>query len=248
MISTDTRKSYGFGREIDQFNPPQPVEIDLSSARTLPNPSAANIWDYAFQSSCSVATSGSRDISAYLSPHPQRQPQIESQGSIQDPLVNWYNNNDGPWTPIIKVGSNVESNNRQISQRTSNRAPNTYGPFGRKHLPSDAGSYPLGLLPSDSGYGSNVPKRSDGSASILSSDITDRDADFQSQVGLTTDYKQYQAIGEALQSHDNSTSDLWTTSKGTPSPVDTRPIIICPECQKVVKTKSELKYSVQHGF
>jgi hypothetical protein len=216
--------------------PPQPVEIDMTSSRTLPSPSVSSTWD-----STVYPSQGVGDVSTYIPPNVPRQSQLDTQGRsiIQDPIVNWYTGNDGPWIP---KGISDVPDNRQTRQRTGNRIPNQYGTQFRQPVLSDAGSYQFGAPPSDSGYGSNGARRSDGNASIFSSDITDRDTDIHSLAGHVAEFQPYQGmVGEVLQSRDIRTNDQWPTTLGSSS-ISESSQHVCPTCHKTVKTRSELKY------
>lgn len=221
--------------------PPQPIEIDLNSSRTLPSPSASssNAWDQAM-----FPSHGIGEASPIASTNFQKNLQMEVQGRAvnQDPLVNWYTDNDGPWIP--KNISDVVADARSSRARVSSRMPIPYGNHYRQPLPSDAGSYPYGPPPSDSGYGSNAAKRSDGNASIFSADVNDRDQDLQSLAGHIADLQPYQGIDEVLQPRVN---DHWTNPLPTSIP-DPQPKLTCPTCKKAVKTPSELKYTTQEIF
>jgi hypothetical protein len=89
--------------------PPRPVEIDMNSSRTLPSPSASATagWDSNYPSL------GFSDL-PYGPPSMakmQQIPNVENQirGSGENPLVQWFTNNDGPWNPITtKIPENVQ--------------------------------------------------------------------------------------------------------------------------------------------
>jgi hypothetical protein len=219
--------------------PPQPIEIDLNNSRTLPSPSASasNAWDPTMFPSHGIGE-GSPFVSSSL----QRNLQMENQGRVanQDPLVNWYTGNDGPWIP--KGISEVVADERSPKARVSSRIPVQFGENYRQPNPSDAGSYHFGAPPSDSGYASNGAKRSDGNASIFSADIADRDQDLQSLAGHIADYQPYQGMGDMLQPREVRPNGHWTNPLPSSSVSDSQPKLRCPTCHKTVKTPSELKY------
>lgn len=155
----------------------------------------------------------------------------------QDPLVNWYTGNDGPWIP--KGISEVVPDERHSRTRVGSRMPMQYGTY-RQTIPSDAGSYAYGAPPSDSGYGSNGARRSDGNGSVFSADVTDRDQDLQSLASHVADFQQYQGLGEVMQSRDVRQNE-WTAPLRSSSTLDSTPSHVCPTCHKSVKTRSELK-------
>ncbi|KAG0645066.1 Transcriptional activator GLI3 [Hyphodiscus hymeniophilus] len=103
--------------------------------------------------------------------------------------------------------------------------------------PSDAGSLHCGVPPSDSGYGT---RHSDGNASVFSADINDRDQDCQSLGGQAADYQPFQGFNDVvIQQRDARSSEHWPpVPSSSPS---NAPGLLCPNCQKPVKTRSELK-------
>lgn len=220
---------------------PQPVEIDLSNSRTLPSPSAsAAAWENPnFHDFGDLSAHGPSGIPR----HGHMDFQSHSRGITQDTLGMWYAANDGPWVP--KSISEVPIQNISSRSRVSNaRIPLRYdGPF-RQSNPLDAGQYHFGAEPqyrapvSDSGYASNTAKRSDGNASIYSAEIHDQD-DCQSLPGnVGTDYPAFQGMNEVLQQREINATDSWTLGS---TRLETQPPLMCLECNKVVKTKSELK-------
>lgn len=210
--------------------PPQPVEIELSNSRTLPSPaaSAAAHWDLPQPGFCDMSTSYSSNSSRHF--------HIESQSraSNQAPLLQWYTENDGPWVP-----KGVIPEERNSRQKTGNRMSMHYGNQYRQPNSSDPGAYPFGAPHSDSGYGSNGARRSDGNASIFSADLTDKDQDSHSISGPATDFHSYQGINEVLQSS-VPRNGPWNALPSN-SPLESTANLVCPTCHKSVKTRSELK-------
>ena len=245
MSSTDP--GYGAAREMGPPSmefPPQPIEIDLnnsllSHSRTLPNPSSSSSasWE-----------------SALFPPHPfadipstygslNKMPQIPMDSQIrttaQAPLLQWYQDNDGPWYP--KAISEIPEERMHTRGQTGHRPSAPFGGQYRHQKPSDNGSFQFGVPPSDSGYGT---MRSVGNASIFSADVTDRDQDCQSLTGHVADYQPFQGMNEALQSRDARSTEAWPSSLPINNLDPSN--LFCAVCQKVVKTKSELKYGVQN--
>lgn len=223
--------------------PAQPVEIDLNNPRTLPNPSpsatasASNAWD-----SATFPPNGIGELSTYGPPSVPRQLHMDTQGrsTAQDALAKWYDSNDGPWIP--KVTLEGIPSERQSGARVGSRMSNLYETQFRQPIPSDVGLYPYATPPSDSGYGSNAARRSDGNASIFSQDVADRDQDLHSLTGQPAEYQTYHAMGEVLQSRDVRFNDQWPSSLPSSMLPDSPPSFICPTCNKTVKTRSELRY------
>ena len=210
--------------------PPQPVEIELSNSRTLPSPaaSAASHWEFSQHGFGEVSTSHSSNSSRHF--------HIESQSraSNQAPLLQWYTENDGPWVP-----KGVIPEERNYRPKIGNRMSMHYGNQYRQPNSSDSGAYPFGAPHSDSGYGSNGARRSDGNASIFSADLTDKDQDSHSISGPTSEFPSYQGVNEVLHSHIPPTGP-WSTLPSS-APLESTTGLICPTCQKAVKTRSELK-------
>lgn len=237
ITPADPGHIYGPGRDMGPPPldwPPQPVEIEVNNSRTLPSPSA------------SVSASNTWDSASMLQPHPfgelsygssnvsrLQQLPMESQAraSAQDPLVQWYTGNDGPWVP--KVIPEIVLEDRSQSRQASNRGLVTYIGQYKQPNPSEVGSFQYGAPHSDSGYGT---RRS--VASVFSADVGDRDQDNQSLAGPASDFQTFPVLTDAFQ-RDGRTIDLpW--GHPTSSPSDSS-ALICPTCQKQVKTPSELK-------
>ncbi|RDL37639.1 uncharacterized protein BP5553_05072 [Venustampulla echinocandica] len=243
ISSADSGQIYGSTREMGppplDF-PPQPVEIDLNSfTRTLPSPSTAgsNHWDPMFQPHAFGEAS-------YVSPNMARVPQLQidgqGRGPKQDPLVQWYASNDGPWVP--KVIPDVAPAERIQATQAGNRNLVSYGNQYRQPNPSEAGSVQFGVPNSDSGYGT---RRSVGNTSVFSADVAERDQDCQSLAGHLDNFQPFQGLNEILPGRDSRISDSWA-----PRPISIGSDssgLICQTCQKPVKTQSELKkHNLRH--
>lgn len=225
------------------FPPLRPMEIEvnnnsiLNSSRTLPNPSssAPAAWgDSVLYGSHSLDTQfGSSNI-----PRSHHPTESSARNSQQNPLVQWYAENDGPWIPkqIMDTGSDERSNSRQAGIRM----PQLFGHHYRSSSHVDGSPFHYSVPHSDSGYGT---RQSVGNTSVFSGDVNERDQDSQSLLGPSADYQSYPSYNDSLhmQSHEGRTSDPWSTpSSGvSPPPLSS---LTCPTCLKSVKTPSELKY------
>jgi hypothetical protein len=230
---------YGPSREMGPpplDSPPQPVEIDLNSSRTLPSPSASapNAWD--------LQSHGIGDIT-YGSSTVARMQQIPVEGQIrgppQDPLGRWYLANDGPWM-LTEVIPEAAPEERSQSRHIGNRNPLSYRGQYQQQNQSDAGSVQFGVHQSDSGYGT---RRSVGNTSVFSADVNERDQDSQSLIGQGTDYHPFQ-FNDMFQSREVRAGDSWTAAVPSSS-APGAPGLVCTTCQKPVKTQSELKCGVR---
>jgi len=210
---------------------PQPVEIELNNPRTLPSPSAsaAAHWDLPQHGFGEISTTYGSNSARHF--HAENQ----SRASSQAPLIQWYTENDGPWVP-----KGVIPEERNSKLKIGNRMSMQYGNQYRQLKSSDSGIYPFGTPNSDSGYGSNGARRSDGNASIFSADLTDKDQDSHSIAGPTSDFHSYQGINEVLQPSDVPRNGPWSTITSNPS-LGATASLVCPTCHKGVKTPSELK-------
>ena len=229
--------------------PLRTMEIDLNSSilnssRTLPNPSASAsvpaAWDGALFGSHSVENQyGASNI-----PRSHQPAEPSARTSQQDPMVQWWTANDGPWIPkqIIDLGADERSNSRPSG---NHRMSQLYGNQFRPSSQVDGASFHYSV-PSDSGYGT---RRSVGNTSVFSSDVNERDQDSQSLLGPPTDYQPYPGYNDSLQvqSHEVRTSDPWSTTGSAVSP-PTSSNLTCPDCHKDVKTQSELKYDMPLRF
>lgn len=214
--------------------PPQPVEIDLNSSRTLPNPSApASLqWDqavYPSQGLGDMLCGGSlpRMSSIIASDGPAR-------GPLENPIWQWYAGNDGPWNPT-RVVTESAVDDRSLFKQASNRYPGAHSGQYRQQNPAGSVEFQFGVPHSDSGYGT---RRSVGTTSVFSSDVHERDQDTHSMVASVPDFPPFQGNQkEILQQRDSRNS--WTS----PCSQILEPInLVCPTCEKPVKTQSELKY------
>lgn len=152
---------------------------------------------------------------------------VQGRGPSDNPLVNWYSANDGPWAPFPKDGSESVGDNR-LSKQTSNRNISYSGQY-RPQNTTDTSNFHFGPQ-SDSGYGT---RRSVGTTSVFSGDTHDRDHDSYSMVAPSQDFSALtHGYNDELQQRISRTSGTW--SPQTPG-------LTCPTCHKQVKTQSELK-------
>lgn len=213
--------------------PPQVLEIDPSSSTTLPSPHISTAWN-----SPAFPLHAFGDVSTYGPANTARQAPLENytRGTAQNPLCNWYNENDGPWIPKSTISELPEGKNPRPLQGSGLQFQNGH-PYHQR-ISSDGGAYPFGVPPSDSGYGT---RRSDGNASVFSVDIPDRDQDGQSLAGTAADFQQYPRMGEGLEQRDSHIHHWTVLPDATISDDQCGKRFICPRCPKEVKTKSELK-------
>ena len=220
---------------------PQPVEIDLSNSRTLPSPSSSSssIWD-----STLFQTHGFGDV-PHGSSNMAKMQQIPMEGQIsgvqQNPLAQWYTGNDGPWVP--KVIPDAIPEERYARGQIGNRNSMPFGVQYRQTNPSDAGSFQYGPSPSDSGYGT---RRSIENTSVFSAEATERDQDCQSLINHVAEYTPF-GLSEVLQTRDARSGESWPLTIPS-SAISALPSLVCPSCQKPVKTQSELKYDAGELF
>jgi hypothetical protein len=216
--------------------PPQPVEIDvdLSISRTLPSPATAvtNPWDTTYPHvGFGEGPYGSSNMA-------RMQQQVTSDNQTraptQDPLAIWYSENDGPWVPKV-IPAAIPEDGSHLKKR-GNRSIVSYGSNYRQPNPSEAGSVPYGIPTSDSGYGT---RRSIGNASVFSADVPERDQDCHSLTGHLESFQPFPSFVEVPAIRDIRLNDSWNTPP-TPGRGDTCNLI-CPDCNKGVKTQSELK-------
>lgn len=234
MSSTDSNGHYYRGMGLPMVDcRPQPIEPNsamLNSSRILPSPSVSAVahWE----------TLNFPHDFGELSPHGHshmaRQVQTDNQarGTPQEPLAQWYAAQDGPWDPL-RVPVQGHSRSRISDTRISMQQENQF----RSPFPSD-GSQQFGHPPSDSGYGSNGARRSDENGSIFSSDIPDRE-DCSSLPSHIPDFAPWHGMPDPLSSRELHPTE-WNLH-GV-SRVSSQANLVCPDCHKTVKTRSELKY------
>jgi hypothetical protein len=214
---------------------PQPVEIDvdLNISRTLPSPATTvpNAWDANYPHGFGEGPYGSSNMARLQ----QQSHDNPTRGPIQNPLAIWYSDNDGPWVPkVIPAGTPEEGNDSR--KRGNNRSLISYGSSYRQPNPSDAGSLPFAVPNSDSGYGT---RRSIGNASVFSADAPERDQDCHSLTGHLENFQPFPSFTEVAVLRDSRLHDTWS-SPSIVGQADSH-TLICPGCNKAVKTQSELK-------
>ncbi|PQE33012.1 C2H2 type zinc finger domain protein [Rutstroemia sp. NJR-2017a WRK4] len=223
---------YGSAREMGPPSldfPPQPIEIDLNNSRTLPNPSSSSAipWE-----STTVLPSTFPDMNSTYGPMSRIQQLPVDRITPQAPLLQWYADNDGPWYPK-GISEGITDERTSARARSGNRAPVAFGQY--RQDPLENATFQFGAPPqSDSGYGT---RRSDGNGSIFSADIADRDQDCHSLTGHPADFHSFQGMHDMLPPRDPRTTDIWPAN--LPTTEVSR--LVCPGCNKTVKTKSELK-------
>lgn len=164
-----------------------------------------------------------------------REPNEYAVPAPQDPLMHWWENDDGPWVPRNFA---PDCDGRSAS-RMNGRDP-AYpfvcsGPYRDPYVPSECDTAPTGIEPSDSGYGSYGAKPSIANISVLGEPL-DRCPETQ----ILTDH----LLEFNLQVPNSGHAGIWHTQ---PPPAGYRGShlnakgIVCETCNKQLKTNSELK-------
>ncbi|KAI1419700.1 hypothetical protein F5Y12DRAFT_720400 [Xylaria sp. FL1777] len=153
----------------------------------------------------------------------------EAHATGKDPMVRWYEVNDGPWHPPgLTSGTGDGAGQPMVSGMRDNQFI----------VPSRSNMVPSEIMPqSDSGYGSyhNQPSVVNGS---VCDDSFDTNPDTQSIMGGSMVDAQFPVPDAMTKNHIplGGPCDSW------PSPIRIETIsMICEECGKPVRTKSELK-------
>jgi hypothetical protein len=135
--------------------PPQPVEIEAVSYPGVPDLYSSLEPTYSIGSrgkphtplSNSMGLNKSGPMSLGFGPR----------NSPQDPIANWYTENDGSWFPKGDIPEVSHNERIQTKGYIPHRGPRyngwTIGIHQRSGYPSDDGSVHLGIPPSASGYG-----------------------------------------------------------------------------------------------
>ncbi|EKD20902.1 C2H2 type zinc finger domain protein [Drepanopeziza brunnea f. sp. 'multigermtubi' MB_m1] len=150
-----------------------------------------------------------------------------SRGPPENQLHQWYAGNDGPWNPITRLIT--DSTADSMSKQTFNRDPSSYSGHYRQQNPVESLNFQFGVPNSDSDYGT---RRSVANISVFTADVHERDQDTYSSVTSVPDFHSFHGYGNSR------TSTSWTSPN---SHVAESPALICPTCDKFVKTNSELK-------
>lgn len=182
-------------------------------------------------------------LSSPFSQHRAHQDPYEHSDSAPAPapLVIWWKNNDGPWVPPNFATGCDGRNASRMNGLDTGAYPFAYpGQYRDACVPSECGTTPTGIEPSDSGYGSNGAKLSVANNSVLG-DPLDRCPETQSLAGHLSDLNFRPVL-------DSGQTGMWPAQQ---SPVDYRTnaldskSIVCETCHKPVKTNSELKKHTQ---
>ncbi|OWP02587.1 hypothetical protein B2J93_1891 [Marssonina coronariae] len=152
-------------------------------------------------------------------------------GPHENPLLQWYTGNDGPWNPIPKATTESAVEDRPLSKQMGHRNNISYSSQYRQQNPVETENSQFGGSHSDSGYGTRC---SVGNISVFSADVHESDHDSHSIAGLSLDYPPCHGV---LQVRDSRTNDSRMPPSGHASD---SPGLVCPACNKTVKTNSEL--------
>ncbi|CAL3967700.1 unnamed protein product [Diplocarpon coronariae] len=155
-----------------------------------------------------------------------------SRGPHENPLLQWYTGNDGPWNPIPKATTESAVEDGPLSKQMGHRNNISYSSQYRQQNPVETENSQFGGSHSDSGYGTRC---SVGNISVFSADVHESDHDSHSIAGLSLDYPPCHGV---LQVRDSRTNDSRMPPSGHASD---SPGLVCPACNKTVKTNSELK-------
>ncbi|KAI0535431.1 hypothetical protein GGR58DRAFT_504330 [Xylaria digitata] len=152
----------------------------------------------------------------------------EAQATGKDPMVRWYEVNDGPWHPQGLTSSTGDGSQSMVSNMRESQYM----------VPARTNMVPSEIMPhSDSGYGSyqNQPSIANGS---VCEDSFDTNQDTHSIIGGSMVDTQF-SVPDAMSKGPialGGPCDSW------PSPIRIETISMrCEECGKPVRTKSELK-------
>ena len=149
------------------------------------------------------------------------------------PLANWYQNDDEPWNPLSAPAD---------GSARSQALPASFMSYRGRPSASECDTLPPGVLPSDSGY-ATVPRPSVGDPSVYGD--YDQSGETQSMTGRFSDFQIQNTAPDALLDRSpeiyHPPSSFREPSRRAGQNGDS-PQLVCPTCQKTVKTKSELTY------
>ncbi|KAI2606056.1 uncharacterized protein GGS25DRAFT_533219 [Hypoxylon fragiforme] len=179
-------------------------------------------------------------------PFPRQHTDSFKTGRLQNRIASWYLRNDGPWTP---AGLGSSQTNLRAQLILGNLRGNSLPYFQENIVPSECDTVPTGAIPSDSGYGGSYgAKHSVGNGSVCDESL-DRNPETQSLIGHI-DYLKFHSFGPDLVSKSGvALGTPWPQSVAPPS--SSSSVIdhqinfdgghMCELCDKILKTKSELK-------
>ncbi|KAI3326213.1 hypothetical protein HD806DRAFT_552516 [Xylariaceae sp. AK1471] len=153
----------------------------------------------------------------------------ETHATGKDPITRWYHMNDGPWHPPgLTSGTDDGSSHPMVSDMGGNQ----YVVSGRPNM------VPSEFMPqSDSGYGSyhNRPSIANGS---VCDDSFETNQDTQSLMGRSMVDAAFSMPPDVISKNAVSLEGSWTSHNQIRIEAT---IMKCEQCQKPVRTKSELK-------
>ncbi|KAH8809233.1 hypothetical protein F5884DRAFT_858728 [Xylogone sp. PMI_703] len=231
--------------QLDYHHQPQPMEINLSSSRFLPPPSAASSsWEYSSPLPGDMSTPFGAPGMTRVAHTSQISIDSQTRALEQSSIQQWYAANDGPWLPKTLIDPALRALSQDRAQ-TSNPQP-SFDTRCRPHNASDSDGLLFQPTPSDSGYGT-ATRRSVGNASVYSADMNEREVDCQSfNEPVPVDQQLYNGLGGISSTRDIGTDGAWDplpTIIFTPAST-----LVCPFCEKPVRTKSELKkHELRHN-
>ncbi|KAI1293961.1 hypothetical protein F5Y03DRAFT_411169 [Xylaria venustula] len=154
-------------------------------------------------------------------------PDVDATG--KDPLLRWYEINDGPWhPPELTSGTGDGSGQSMVSGMRDNRFI----------VPNRSSMVPSEIIPqSDSGYGSYHHQPSIANGSVCDHSF-DTNQDAQSIMGASMVDNQF-SVPDVISKNNITLADSCDTWS---SPIRIETVsMICEECGKGCRTKSELK-------
>lgn len=167
------------------------------------------------------------------SPHP-----TQNFGRIlaSNALADWYSSQEKPWDPI--QGRNPPPPRaRDLRGNRPNYHPSglPFSTYRESNVPSECESTGTGMLPSDSGYESRTTRHSVVNSSNYGD--CDRSGETGSISSHLADFQFDRPIlpQESWRSNGSGYATAVSTNLDSSK-------LVCPNCNQIVKTKSELKY------
>ncbi|KAI0095461.1 hypothetical protein F4814DRAFT_443504 [Daldinia grandis] len=215
-------------------------------ALTSPGSSDTPMEGHAQPATIAALDFGHQDLTALghmdkslLFPTGRHQADSNESGRIGNRVALWYLRNDGPWTPPGLTSPQGDTRNSSILGNLRNDQLMFYGQY--RESPSECDTVPPGGIPSDSGYGgSYVAKHSVANGSICDESI-DRNPESLGELSFPSCTQDMMSRVNPETPWSQSQLPSTFSQPAVARQVNPEGSKICETCNKVLKTKSELK-------
>lgn len=177
------------------------------------------------------------EMDQFNKPRLSSDPMAASRGLNTPPvpygLMNFYAGDDSPWVGFnMPASASAQPSHHMNPVDVSRNAP-AFASWRSNGQPSECGTIPQAYLPSDSGYESRAKH-----SIVDDRSVYEENTETQSLAGHMMEFNPFPLSTSTFR---DAHVQAWPPA--LPAPVQTGPTdkLICPDCQALCKTKSELK-------